>query len=71
MSSQTEVLAYSIPDAGSALGGLGKTKVYELIAEGKLKARAIGGRTVVDAQSVRAFYESCPPAPIGQKQQAA
>jgi hypothetical protein len=69
--SDIEVLGYSIPDAGKVLGHLGKTKIYELIGEGKLKARAVGGRTVVDAQSVREFYESCPPAPIGQKQRTA
>jgi hypothetical protein len=43
----------------------------QLISQRKLKARAIGGRTIVEAQSIREFFESCPPAPIGQKQQAA
>jgi hypothetical protein len=72
VSNQPEVLAYSIPDAGLALGGTGKTKLYELIGQKKLKARSVGGRTVVDAQSVREFYQNCPPAPIGtQKQQTA
>lgn len=32
---------------------LGKTKVYELIAEGKLKAIKVGRRTLVTTESVR------------------
>jgi excisionase family DNA binding protein len=72
MRNPSEILAYNIADAGVALGGIKKTKIYELVAEGKLEARAVGGRTVIDAESVRAFYASCPPAPIGpaRKQKA-
>jgi len=68
--SDLPILGYSIPDTCKALS-LGKTTVYMLIGQGKLRARAVGGRTIVEAQSVREFFESCPPAAIGQKQQAA
>jgi len=34
---------------------LGKTKMYELINQGKLQAIRIGGRTVIPAESLQAL----------------
>ena len=47
-------LAYSIREAMHA-SSLGKTKMYELINEGKLQAVRIGGRTVIPAESLQAL----------------
>ncbi len=59
-------LAYGIPDACRVLG-IGRTRLYALIAEGKIEARACGGRTLIPADSLRAFLASLPAAPIRKK----
>lgn len=51
-----ERLAYSIADACAALS-LGKTTVYALIGEGKLRTRKVGGRTLIPAASLHAFID--------------
>lgn len=38
--------AYSIPEAATQ-SNIGKTKIYEFIGSGKLKARKIGTRTII------------------------
>ena len=43
--------------------GCGNTKGYELIAEGKLVARKLGCKTMIETQSVRAFVASLPLVP--------
>jgi len=48
-----DVLLVSIPEAGKALG-LGRSKIYELISEGRLETISIGRRRLVRAGSVRA-----------------
>lgn len=63
------VLAYSIPDACNALS-IGRTRLYALIAEGQLEARQCGGRTLIPAESLRAFVAALPPAPIRKKNAA-
>jgi excisionase family DNA binding protein len=56
MNSQTtpnsEPLAYSIKDA-CRVSTLGRTRLYQLISEGKLEARKIGKRTLIPAASLR------------------
>ena len=59
-------LAYGIQDACRVLG-IGRTRLYALIAEGKIEARACGGRTLIPAKSLRAFLASLPSAPIRKK----
>lgn len=44
-----------IPDAREALGGLGRTKVYELIASGELRTVKIGRRRFVPASAVEEY----------------
>lgn len=56
-------LAYGIVDAARNLG-IGRSSIYRLIADGKLEARALGGRTVIPAASLHAFLASLPPASI-------
>ena len=49
-----DTLLCSIPDAAKALG-LGRSKLYELISDGRLETVTIGRRRLVRAQSLRAF----------------
>ncbi len=51
-----EPLAYTIADACRA-STFGKTRLYELIAEGRLEARKIGKRTLIPAASLRRLIE--------------
>ncbi len=44
-------LAYSIPEAANAIS-IGRSKLYELIAEGRVETRKIGKRTVIPAASL-------------------
>ena len=52
----TEPLAYSVDDA-CRVSSLGKTKLYELINEGRLQVRKVGKRTLVSAASLRVLIE--------------
>lgn len=47
-------IAYSIKEACEATT-LGRTTLYSHIAAGRLIARRIGGRTIIPAESLRAF----------------
>lgn len=62
----TNVLAFGIKDA-CEVSGVGRTKLYGLIADGLIEARQCGGRTLIPADSLRAFLERLPPAPIRAK----
>lgn len=66
MNHQPVILAYTIKEACAA-SGIGKTKFYSLLSEGKLEARQCGGRTLIPAESLRAYLENLPPAPIRRK----
>jgi excisionase family DNA binding protein len=45
-----------------AVAGIGRTKIYQAIAEGSLKARKCGKRTLVLRDDLRAFPASLPAA---------
>ncbi len=45
------------PDAGQALGGLGRTKLYDLIARGDLRSVTIGRRRFIPAAAISAYVE--------------
>ncbi len=47
-----EPLAYSVSEA-CRVSSLGRTRLYQLIAEGRLEARKIGKRTLIPAASLR------------------
>ena len=60
---ENEVLAYSIPDA-CRVACIGRSTLYGLIGAGKIEARALGGRTIIPADSLRKFLAGLPAAPI-------
>lgn len=49
-------LAYSVAEA-IRVSSIGKTRLYQLIAEGRLQARKVGKRTLIPAASLRALIE--------------
>lgn len=49
-----EPLAYSVADA-CRVSSIGRTRLYQLIGEGRLEARKIGKRTLIPAASLRAL----------------
>ena len=49
-----EPLAYSIKEA-CRVSSLGRTRLYQLINEGRLEVRRIGKRTLIPAASLRAL----------------
>lgn len=55
----TNPFLLSIPDTCRALG-IGRTFTYRLIAEGKLTACKIGGRTVIEVESIRQLVATLP-----------
>ncbi len=57
-----EKLAYSIRELAAAGGG-SRTKIYEAIAAGKLKARKRGRSTVILALDARDYLENLPDFP--------
>lgn len=60
---QKTIISMSIRDACSAVG-IGRSTLYGLINSGKLEARALGGRTVIPAESLERLVASLPAAPI-------
>jgi excisionase family DNA binding protein len=54
---QPERLVYRINDACHVLG-VGRSSLYKIAAEGKIKLIRIAGRSVVTAESLRSFVES-------------
>lgn len=53
--------AFSIAEA-SASAGIGRTKLYEAIGQGRLKARKCGKRTLILRADLREFLASLPSA---------
>lgn len=49
-----EPLAYSIADA-VRVSAIGRTRLYALIGEGRLKATKVGKRTLIPADSLKAL----------------
>lgn len=64
-------IAYTIADA-AVVSGLRRTKIYELIGRGKLKAVKADGRTLILAGTLHSHIENLPPADIstGQRTRA-
>jgi excisionase family DNA binding protein len=57
-------ITYTIASACAALG-VGRTRLYQLIGQGKIEARACGGRTLIPAQSLLDFVSGLPSAQVG------
>lgn len=49
-------IAYSVREA-CEVSSLGRTSIYSHIASGRLKAKRIGGRTVIPAQSLHSLID--------------
>lgn len=54
--SEHEPLAYSVKEA-CRVTSIGRTRLYELIAAGRLHSTRVGGRRIVLADSLRALIE--------------
>jgi len=59
-------IAFRVP-AACAAAGISRTRLYELIAAGKIEAKACGGRTLILAASLHAFIASLPSAPAAAR----
>jgi hypothetical protein len=58
---QISPMAYSIASAVEATGkAISRTRMFEAIKTGELDARKVGRRTVIMADSLRAFLERQP-----------
>lgn len=56
-------LCLSLTDAATTLG-LSKSRLYELLGEGVLAARKIGGKTVILTAELQRYVAELPPAVI-------
>jgi excisionase family DNA binding protein len=56
-----EKVAYTIAEAVRALG-IGRSTIYLALSSGRLPARKCGSRTLIQADELRRFVESLPPA---------
>ena len=54
-----EPLVLGVKDAAAFIG-LSKSRLYELISDGRIEARKLGARTVVPIASLRAFVAAAP-----------
>jgi excisionase family DNA binding protein len=61
-----EQISVSVAQA-SALTNISRSRIYELIASGRLQARKQGSRTVVLYDGLRQFVATLPPADIKVK----
>ncbi len=52
-------LAYT-PEEAAAATGLGRTSIFEAMRDGRLERRKAGARTIIPAESLRAFPASLP-----------
>ncbi len=56
-------LALTLREACEALR-VGRTKFYELLAAGDIKAVALGGKTLIPRASLEAYLAALPPIPL-------
>lgn len=54
-------LAMTVEDA-IKISGLARSRIYILLAEGKLEARKAGRRTLIIGESLRRYIDELPPA---------
>jgi excisionase family DNA binding protein len=50
------------PKQAAVMLGVGRSKIFEMLASGQLHARKLGNRTLIEAASVRSAFDSLPPA---------
>src|SRR6185503_3945597 len=56
----TSPLAYSV-SAACRVGGVGRTKLYQAIGRGELRAVKSGRRTLILSEDLRAWLQALPP----------
>lgn len=56
----------TIPD-WSAISGISRSRTYELLASGALRAKRVGNRTIVDVRHGLAWLASQPDVELGKK----
>lgn len=59
MQNQNEKLAHSIKESANILG-IGVTKLYAEIREGRLQARKFGKRTLISSEALASWLNSLP-----------
>jgi excisionase family DNA binding protein len=57
-------------DESMTYSGVGKTAIYDALARGMLRARKFGRRTLIEAESLRAFVAALPAANFKPKRKA-
>lgn len=58
-----ERLLYSVDQAADALGGMSRSRLYGLLADGTLASVRLGRRRLIPADALRAYVASLPEAP--------
>jgi hypothetical protein len=53
-------LAYTVDELAAAIGGAGRSKLYEEIRAGKLKAKKLGSRTIITTPAAHAYLDALP-----------
>lgn len=48
------------PESAAAYVGLSKRTIYQLLEDGAITARRSGSRTLIDGDSLRAYFRSLP-----------
>lgn len=62
----TDILAYT-PETAAAASRIGRTKLFQAIKEGRLRARKSGRRTIILAADLNEFLASLPERrPVGR-----
>jgi excisionase family DNA binding protein len=59
ITSELQPEGLSLPEA-ARIAGLGRTKLYEAISDGKLKARKVGKRTIILRADLHSFLRTLP-----------
>lgn len=57
MDATSQPLAYSVADA-CRITSIGRTRLYELMAEGRISSVVVGRRRLIKAESIRALVEA-------------
>jgi hypothetical protein len=53
-------LAYTVDELAAAIGGAGRSKLYEETRAGKLKAKKFGSRTIITSPAAHAYLDALP-----------
>ena len=64
---EPEILGYSINGACAAIP-CGRTKLYALIADGRLEAKKLGTKTIITRDSIMRLVEELPDAGLAKPQ---